>query len=406
MTWQEHHQKGSLALAQEDYAVAQSELTLAVQEAKTHMNDKSKLGSLYGLLAQSFFRHLDFDQAEPLLKQAIELESTDSTESAWSSRTRDLISLAEILRVKGATTEALDCLENALSGLPVVKQNGSAAYNFVNGVTEFNAMRSLLTQAQDKQQQPSAALETQSTELTQLEQEYCQLLESAKNIVTSDSTSRADLVQTLVRLTKFSTKLELFEHSERYLDLACSIAFGPCYAKQLSIPDDTSHVPSTVVTDLLMTKTNFLSCVFDYAAAARCLADLIKWVEKQNDANLLSKAEMSRLVAPFAGLMQKADLYASSRILTKQALEFEELGEIPRALSIYEKVLSILTQLFPAHHLEICQIMEFQAAALELANRPTEAQTLRDTASAMEDYNVAEGTRVEERDARMPQLKL
>jgi tetratricopeptide (TPR) repeat protein len=404
MTWQEHHQKGSLALAQEDYAVAQTELALAVQEAKGHLEDKCKLGTLYGLLAQSFFRHLDFEQAEPLLKQAIELESKDSTESAWSSRARDLISLAEILRVKGATTESLDCLEDALSGLPAVKGDKVASYNGVNGVTEFNAMRSLLNQAQDKQQ--SAAQELQNVELSQLEQEYCHLLESAKNIVTNESTSRSDLVQTLVRLTKFSTKLELFEQSERYLDLACSIAFGQDYAKQLSIPDDTSHVPATVVTDLLMTKTNFLSCVFDYAAAARCLADLIKWVEKQNDANLLSKAEMSRLVAPFAGLMQKADLYASSRILTKQALEFEELGELPRALSIYEKVLSILTQLFPSHHLEICQIMEFQAAALELANRPHEAQTLRDTASAMEDYNVAAGTRVEEREARMPQLNL
>jgi tetratricopeptide (TPR) repeat protein len=404
MTWQEHHQKGSLALAQEDYTVAQTELTLAVQEAKGHLEDSSKLGTLYGLLAQSFFRHLDFDQAEPLLKQAIELESKDSTESAWSSRARDLISLAEILRVKGATAEALDCLESALSGLPAVKQNGNASYNGVNGVTEFNAMRSLLSQAQDKQQ--SSAQEAQSTELAQLEQEYCLLLESAKEIVTSDSTGRSDLVQTLVRLTKFSTKLELFEQSERYLDLACSIAFGQSYAKQLSIPDDTSHVPPALITDLLMTKTNFLSCVFDYAAAARCLADLIKWVEKQNDANLLSKAEMSRLVAPFAGLMQKADLYASSRILTKQALEFEDRGELPRALSIYEKVLSILNQLFPPHHLEICQILEFQAAALELANRPQEAQTLRDTASAMEDYNVAAGTRVDEREARMPQLKL
>jgi tetratricopeptide (TPR) repeat protein len=405
MTWQEHHQKGSLALAQENYAVAQSELALAVQEAKGHLDDNSKLGTLYGLLAQSFFRHLDFDQAEPLLKQAIELESEDSTEFVWSSRARDLISLAEILRVKGATTESLDCLEHALSGLPAVNGNGAAPYNGVNGVTEFNAMKSLLTQAQDKHQQ-SAAQETENAELTQLEQEYCHLLESAKDIVTSDSTSRSDLVQTLVRLTKFSTKLELFEQSERYLDLACCIAFGQSYAKQLSIPDDTSHVPPSVVTDLLMTKTNFLSCVFDYAAAARCLADLIKWVEKQNDANLLSKAEMSRLVAPFAGLMQKADLYASSRILTKQALEFEELGELPRALSIYEKVLPILSQLFPSHHLEICQIMEFQAAALELANRPKEAQTLRDTAFAMEDYNVAAGTRVEELEARMPQLKL
>ena len=404
MTWQEHHQKGSLALAQEDYTVAQSELTLAVQEAKGHLDDNSKLGTLYGLLAQSFFRHLDFDQAEPLLKQAIELESKDSTESAWSSRARDLISLAEILRVKGATTEALDCLESALSGLPAVKQNGNAAYHGVNGLTEFNAMRSLLSEAQDKQQ--SSAQEAQCIELAQLEQDYCLLLESAKEIVTSDSTGRSDLVQTLVRLTRFSTKLELFEQSERYLDLACSIAFGQSYAKQLSIPDDTSHVPPALITDLLMTKTNFLSCVFDYAAAARCLADLIKWVEKQNDANLLSKAEMSRLVAPFAGLMQKADLYASSRILTKQALEFEDRGELPRALSIYEKVLSILNQLFPPHHLEICQILEFQAAALELANRPKEAQTLRDTASAMEDYNVAAGTRVDEREARMPQLKL
>jgi hypothetical protein len=50
--------------------------------------------------------------------------------------------------------------------------------------------------------------------------------------------------------------------------------------------------------------------------------------------------------------------------------------------------------------------MEFQAAALELADRPLEAQTLRDTASAIEDYNVAAGTRVEEREARMPQLKM
>jgi tetratricopeptide (TPR) repeat protein len=405
MTWQEHHQKGSLALAQENYAVAQNELALALQEAKGNLDDNSKLGTLYGLLAQSFFRRLDFDQAEPLLKLAIELESEDLTESTWSARTRDLISLAEILRVKGATTESLDCLENALSALPTLKQNGGNAPSGVNGVTEFNAMRSLLTQVQDKHQQ-SIPPDTQNFEIAQLEQEYCNLLEAAKEVVTGENTSRSDLVQTLVRLTKFSTKLELFEQSERYLDLGCSIAFGPNYAKQLSIPDDTSHITSSIVTDLLMTKTNFLSCVFDYAAAARCLADLIKWVEKQNDANLLSKAEMNRLVAPFAGLMQKADLYASSRILTKQALEFEDLGELPRALSIYDKVLSILNQLFPPHHLEICQIMEFQAAALELADRPLEAQTLRDTASAIEDYNVAAGTRVEEREARMPQLKM
>jgi tetratricopeptide (TPR) repeat protein len=405
MTWQEHHQKGSLALAQENYAVAQNELALALQEAKGNLDDNSKLGTLYGLLAQSFFRRLDFDQAEPLLKLAIELESEDSTESTWSARTRDLISLAEILRVKGATTESLDCLENALSALPSLKQNGGNAPSGINGVTEFNAMRSLLTQVQDKHQQ-SLPPDTQNFEIAQLEQEYCNLLEGAKEVVTGENTSRSDLVQTLVRLTKFSTKLELFEQSERYLDLGCSIAFGPNYTKQLAIPDDTSHITSSIVTDLLMTKTNFLSCVFDYAAAARCLADLIKWVEKQNDANLLSKAEMNRLVAPFAGLMQKADLYASSRILTKQALEFEDLGELPRALSIYDKVLSILNQLFPPHHLEICQIMEFQAAALELADRPLEAQTLRDTASAIEDYNVAAGTRVEEREARMPQLKM
>jgi hypothetical protein len=104
--------------------------------------------------------------------------------------------------------------------------------------------------------------------------------------------------------------------------------------------------------------------------------------------------------------MQKADLYASSRILTKQALEFEDKGEVHRALTIYEKVLAILNQLFPPHHMEISQLLEFQAAALELANRPQEAQTLRNTASAMEEYNVAAGTMVEEREARMPQLKL
>lgn len=404
MTWQEHHQRGSLALAQEDYAVAQNELSIALQEAKDHLDDSSKLGTLYGLLAQSFFRHMDFDQAEPLLKRAIELESADNTSSTWSARTRDLVALSEILRAKGATAEALDCLESALSGLPAALKDGNLPVS-VNGVTEFNAMRNLLSQAQNRNHQSNFP-ELQKDEVKQLEQEYCLLLEAAKNVVTSDNTSRSDLVQTLVRLTKFSTKLELFEQSESYIDLACSISFGANYAQQLSIPDDTSHIMPSLVTDLLMTKTNFLSCVYDYAGAARCLADLIRWVERQKDANLLSKSEMNRLVAPFSGLMQKADLYASSRILTKQALEFEDKGEVHRALSIYEKVLAILNQLFPPHHLEISQLLEFQAAALELANRPQEAQTLRNTASAMEEYNVAAGTMVEEREARMPQLKL
>lgn len=424
MSWQEHLKRGSLALAREDYPFAQTELKLALADVSEANSDPANLGVIYGLLAQSFFKHANFEEAEPFLKKAIELESQYQS---GSTQTRDLICLSEILRSKGSIDEAFDCLESTL-----VPRSIPLDVNSDSGNQEFDALKGLFASAaartrqstekvapRKKQPQPPAhriefqphhAQHLQTNFIAvgsdaQLEHEYKTLVASLKIATRMGNQAHSTVLTNLIPLIRVSLDLELAEQAEKFIDHAFSIAFGKNHAKQLAIPNASSHIAPEVVIELMRTKSDFHTHFQDYAAAARCLADLMKWCEKHNHLmNPASEAVVTSLVPTFVHLMQKADLYSSARILIKQAIEFEENKEVEKALAIYEKALVIYRQLFPEDHLEIAQVLQLKAAALVIAERQDEANECLRQATWIEDDIAAVEAICARRLARLPDL--
>ncbi len=416
--WKEHLRKGSLALAREDYPFAQNELSLALQEAKSTFDDQSRLGVIYGLLAQSFFKHANFERAEPLLKQAIALEIHDQTKTGIQAKTRDLICLSEILRKKGQTTEALACLDDAILtlGAPCVSDE-------ISGSEEFDALKNLFASAQahtakaKTNSNPKARqftkrtikeTETEETKTsTAVEQEFRQMVQLVIKLEARENREQAKLLSALLVLVQLGLKLGLTEQSEHFLKRAFSVAFGKSHGKNLSIPNGASAATlaaPTLVTSLLVTKADFYTHCYDFAAAAKSFADLMKWLENhEQSVDLINEPDASAFVESFIVLTQKSDLYASARLLIKQAIELEEYGDFLRAVSVYDKALAIFDQLFPHTHLEVAQVMQFKAAALASAGLNAEADDLEFQASLIEDEISARSSKAEMIAERLPE---
>ena len=416
MTWKEHLRKGSLALAGEDYPFAQAELSLALKEAKSSFDDQNRLGVIYGLLAQSFFKQANFEQAEPLLKQAIALENNDPTKT--QAKTRDLICLSEILRNRGCTSEAQACLDDAVASL-----NEPHVSDEISGSEEFAALKNLFASAQAHTSKEHAAANPraynaiarttqndcqaadQSTEV--VEQEYCQLVALVNKLSSTASRNHAKLMSALLNLVKLSSKLGLTEQAEQFLMQAFSLAFGKNHGKHLSIPTGSSVVVPALVTSLMVGKADFYSHIYDFASAAKCFAELMTWMEKHHqNFGSVTDLDSSNLITSFIALTQKADLYASARMLIKQAIELEEYGEYDKAVSVYDKALAIFAQLFPHSHLEVAQLMQFKASALSSAGKIEEAEELECLAGSIEDEVTARSSKAEAISERLPELVL
>lgn len=429
MTWKDHLGKGSLALAREDYPFAQSELNRALQDLEKDSSDKRSLGLIYGLLAQAFFRHSNFDEAEPLLKQAIELEKLDNSNLSVSARARDLICLAEILRNKGCLAESLDCVENATAPEPA--QN----LEEVSGSEEFDALKTLFAAASAGQgnpsnkksshasisnsrhslnSMPSAQTKTvsgkgkaQASNTTTLIEAYEQKVEHL-NSAKKTSATRPDRINTSLELVTIALQLNFLEQAEQFLHFAFVTAFGKSHGK-LSIPTNSGQLPPETVIRLMLAKSELFAFCQDYAAAARACAELMKWLEKHHETlaqhTLNNPLETGEFIARFIQLTQKADLYASARLLIKQALDLEDCGEFDKSIAIYDKALAIFSQLFPADHLEVAQVLQFKAALLELSGRQSEADALNQQAQDIEEKVGASAQQVETRLESLPQFR-
>ena len=413
MTWKDHLGKGSLALAREDYPFAQSELHQALKDLEQGTNDTRTLGLIYGLLAQAFFRHSNFDEAEPLLKQAIELEKLDNSNLAVSARARDLICLAEILRNKGCLAESLDCVENAVAPAP------ARGLEDVSGSEEFDALKTLFavaSAAASSAAGSSAAAESAPpSQRKDTETDTAILLTSYKekvdylNSCKNSEATREETIHEALALVKISLQLNFVEQAEEFLHFAFAKAFGQAHGK-LSIPTASGHLPAATVIELLLAKADLFTFCQDYAAAARACAELMKWLEKHHEHAEIdthnSRLETGEFIAKFIQLTQKADLYASARLLIKQALEFEDCGEFDKSIAIYDKALAIFTQLFPADHLEVAQILQFKASLLELCGRQREADALNRQAEEIEEKVGASANQVQESLESMPVFEL
>ncbi|HEY9755461.1 MAG TPA: tetratricopeptide repeat protein [Oculatellaceae cyanobacterium] len=430
MTWKDHLGKGSLALAREDYPFAQSELNRALQDLEKDSSDKRSLGLIYGLLAQAFFRHSNFEEAEPLLKQAIELEKLDNSNLSVSARARDLICLAEILRNKGCLAESLDCVESAMAPEPA--QN----LEDVSGSEEFDALKTLFAVASAGQGKssnkksaaqasfsnskhsvnamPSAQTKTgarkgktQSPDTENLLESYKQKLDYLNNVESKNST-RPEQISTALELVTISLQLNFLEQAEQFLHFAFVTAFGKSHGK-LSIPTNGGQLPPETIIRLMMAKSELFAFCQDYAAAARACAELMKWLEKHHEHlaehTQNNPLETGEFIARFIQLTQKADLYASARLLIKQALELEDCGEFDKSIAIYDKALAIFSQLFPADHLEVAQVLQFKAALLELSGRQNEADALNQQAQDIEEKVGASAQQVETRLESLPQFR-
>jgi tetratricopeptide (TPR) repeat protein len=423
MTWKDHLGKGSLALAREDYPFAQSELHQALKDLEKGASDKRSLGLIYGLLAQAFFRHSNFDEAEPLLKQAIELEKLDDSNLAVSARARDLICLAEILRNKGCLAESLDCVENATAPHPARNLED------VSGSEEFDALKTLFAAAaagETKKRGRKSASQANSQHRPTVHTNGAKsskrkspvpdaeaLLASYKEKVAylNDSSSsnagssREEAIQAALELVNVSLQLNFVEQAEQFLHFAFAKAFGKSQGR-LSIPTNSGQLSPATVIDLMLAKSELFAFCHDYAAAARACAELMKWLEKHHKSVEGSthngSLETGEFIARFIQLTQKADLYASARLLIKQALEFEDCGEFDKSMAIYDKALAIFSQLFPADHLEVAQIMQFKASLLELSGHQNEADVLSQQAEQIEEKVGASAQQVEARLESLP----
>jgi tetratricopeptide (TPR) repeat protein len=236
-----------------------------------------------------------------------------------------------------------------------------------------------------------------------LEKEYIQLMQELRMLPKLQTRAPSPRIEKLIGLVKVSLKLQLPEQAEIFLQDAFAYAFGSQNGDYLSLPKTPRRgLPSALVIELMLTRAQFHFYLYDYAAAARCFAELMQWLESNELMCIDSEKEANVFIGSFITLMQRADLYAAARILIKQAIEFEEYGEIRRALKTYDKALLLSEQLFPNNHLEIAQLLQLKSAALRLSGKKSESHTVAKRAAEIEAFAGEAAQLAENRLRRLP----
>jgi tetratricopeptide (TPR) repeat protein len=440
LTWEEHFTKGSIALARADYSIAQAQLNQALSEVKSERRiSDARIASIYSLLAQSFYKQGNYRKAEPLLKEAVAIRDKRCHVNA-GNKARDLICLAEIARSRGNMEEALILIDEAVANLQLLEKHDStpgaeatqAFAQLIKDASKGNRkktqtrFRQLLTKAEKKAKtvsreqsyfglaeeeparvwtehyEPGLAL-SESTIDSDLEKSYQDLTQAAQ--IACQYFSRDDLrvTKSLTALARVATRLDLPEQAETLLSFTHRIVFG----KRARLPKDKGQSLSAPkraqALDARLSMAEFYSHLCDFQEAANAFADVAELLEFDCQQSPDDSSAMV-FTASFVAMMQKADLYSSARLLTQQAIEFEEMNDVLQALALYDKALLIMEQVFPRTHLEIAQLLHFKTSALLSAGRHREARALKKEAEAIEDIVAATAHELEMRARRLPKL--
>ena len=452
MSWENHLTKGSIALARQDYAVAQNQLNLALTEVKAQRRaSDSRVSTVYSLLAQAFYRQGDYKKAVPLLKQAIAMDDKHTASDA-SSKARDLICLAEIARHDGNLEEAAGHINKAIEKLQCLQrsQNGfgseatqalSALFSKAAIEQKFeqtrklnqseivkNQFREFLVDAEKTKNNSAPSnsnipsghqayfgTETQSPdhywlenyesgialgeskEESKLESSYVLLLEALHTATFNFPLHDARFVCSLTALAQTAARLDLFEKSEEILR----------YCQKLSA---NKKIERQGLIETKLAFANFYSYLCDFKTSAIYFtqaADLIEQTEEQSTDSLIYSNHSNALsfTSSFVAMMQKSDLHQSAKLLTQQGLECEERQDWKQATALFEKALLLMEQIFPYNHLEFAQLLYFMTASLLGEGRVDEALGTRMRAEEIEEVAHNSAQVLEARLRRLPKIK-
>lgn len=135
MTWDENIQNGKTALATADYQTAEAEFSRALEHAKASFTHTDvRIPETLSYLAQSLYRQKKFDQAEPLLKQALKLHKALKTGNFFKGI--DGYTLACIQKFKGDKTLSERNAKEALLSLSRDLQQEEAK-NLIESLASF-----------------------------------------------------------------------------------------------------------------------------------------------------------------------------------------------------------------------------------------------------------------------------
>jgi hypothetical protein len=352
-----------------------------------------------------------------------------------------LICLAEIARSRGNTEAALLLIDEAVANLQLAEKTPStASLEATDALTQLlkeasnqaehkktqTRFRQLLTSAEKKAKtvvraqsyfgldseepaqawlehyEPGLAL-AKSANASELEKSFKDLTQAAQIACQYFSRDDARVTQSLTALARVATKLDLPEQAETILSFTHRLVFG----KRARLPKDKNlrmtFPKRAQALDVRLTMAEFYSHLCHFQEAATAFADVAELLEFDSETTANEKDAMD-FTAGFVAMMQKADLYTSARMLTQQAIELEETDNLQQALSLYDKSLLIMEQVFPRTHLEIAQILHFKTTALLSAGRHREARALKKEAEAIEDVVAATAHELEMRAKRLPKL--
>lgn len=119
MTWDEYIKNGSVALARADYRTAEAEFANALCVAKASFEHTDpRIPQTISCLGQAYFLQRKFDEAEPLLKQSIKLNT--ALKASDLQKGSDLYCLGCILKHRGLASKAEETFSEAL---PLIQRN-------------------------------------------------------------------------------------------------------------------------------------------------------------------------------------------------------------------------------------------------------------------------------------------